>query len=295
VRVLVVYNRKAANGRARSLQPKVEQAFEARGVEVEWRFTERQGHAVDLVREAELESFDGVVAAGGDGTVFEVVNGYFQNPAANRPPFGVLPIGTGNAYARDLGLKTRQLDRAVELIAGDGRRSIDVARFTTGGETYHYLNILGLGFVSDVGERAHRLKLFGNLSYTIAVVLQTMVLRSYPLTIELDGRVLERENTFCEISNTRYTANFLMAPEARIDDGLLDVTLLGPVTRRRLLTAFPKVFTGEHVGLDEVETFQARSISIRTAEPKVLAPDGEVFGVSPVEVECLHQALEVFG
>jgi diacylglycerol kinase (ATP) len=294
VRALVVYNPRAANGRARSLLPKVRGALEARGVEAEWLVTERSGHAVELVAEADLGSFDAVVAAGGDGTVFETVNGYFRNPADEKAPFGVLPIGTGNAYARDLGLQTRQLERAAELIAGSGRRHIDVARFTTAGEPHYFLNILGLGFVSDVGERAHRLKLFGNLSYTLAVVLETLTLRSYPMAIELDGQLLERDNIFCEISNTRYTSNFLMAPEAKIDDGLLDVTLLGPLTRRRLLTAFPKVFSGEHVHLDEVESFQARSIRIRTEEPKVLAPDGEVFGTSPVEIECLHRALEVF-
>ena len=85
-----------------------------------------------------------------------------------------------------------------------------------------------------------------------------------------------------------------MAPEAKIDDGLLDVTLLGKLSRRRLLHCFPKLFTGEHVFLEEVETFQAKHISITTDIPKVLTPDGELVGITPVEVECLHQAVEVF-
>jgi diacylglycerol kinase (ATP) len=97
-----------------------------------------------------------------------------------------------------------------------------------------------------------------------------------------------------EISNTRYTANFLMAPRALIDDGLLDITIAKKLSRRRLLQCFPKIFTGEHIYLPEVETYQARSIKITSQKPKVLSPDGELIGITPVEVECLKQAIEVY-
>ena len=294
MRILLVYNPSAAHGRAGSCLGQVRGLLAARGVDVEILLTERPGHATELVREVDLGEFDGVVAGGGDGTLFEVVNGYFLNPTENRPPLGVLPLGTGNSFARDIGLNTGGLEQAVDLICGGHYRAVDVGRFTTGGETYHYLNILGLGFVCDASERAGRLKLVGNLSYTVAVLLQTIALSSYRMTIEIDGETLERENTFCEISNSRYTSNFLMAPSASIDDGLLDVTLLGKVSRVRLLRCFPKVFTGEHIHLDEIETFRATRIRIDTDQPKTLTPDGEILGSTPVEVECLHKAVEVF-
>ena len=105
---------------------------------------------------------------------------------------------------------------------------------------------------------------------------------------------MTRENIFVEISNTRYTSNFFMAPTAEIDDGLLDVTLLGKANRRQLLKAFPKVFTGEHVNLDIVETFKAKHIKIATDIPKILTPDGEIMGETPLEVECLKKAVEIF-
>ena len=112
--------------------------------------------------------------------------------------------------------------------------------------------------------------------------------------MEIDGKTIERENIFVEISNTRYTSNFLMAPDAEIDDGFLDVTLLGKMTRKRMLQCFPKIFTGEHVQFDEVETFKAKRMRVETNIPKVLTPDGELVGITPVEVECLHRAIEVF-
>lgn len=256
--------------------------------------TARRGHAIELVRNADLGSYDGVAAGGGDGTLFEVVTGWFRNVGGTKPPLGVVPVGTGNAFCRDIGLKTGAIDRAVELIADGRHRDVDVGRFSTEGETYYFLNILGLGFVSDVGERADRLKRLGNMSYTIGVLLQLISLRSYRMTIEIDGETLERENIFCEISNTRYTSNFLMAPTAAIDDGRLDVTLLGKASRSRLLRCFPTIFTGKHVHLREVETFKAKRVRVRTDEPKVLAPDGEIVGSTPFEVECLQRAIRVF-
>ena len=292
--ILLVYNPCAANGRAARTLPRVRELLTAGGMDSEIVLTEAPGHATRVVRVADLSRFDGVVAAGGDGTLFEVVNGYFENRGQRRPPLGVLPVGTGNAFSRDIGLGTGAVGAAVDLISRGHHRPIDVGRFTTDGQTHHFLNILGLGFVSDVGERAGRLKQIGNLSYTVGVLLELVSLSSYRLTIEIDGEVLERENIFCEISNTRYTSNFLMAPSASIDDGLLDVTLLGKASRTRLLRCFPTIFTGEHIHLDEVETFKAKRIRIETTQPKVLAPDGEVYGSSPVEVECLHRAVEFF-
>ena len=256
--------------------------------------TRRPGHAAEIVRDADLAVFDGVVAGGGDGTLFEVVNGLFVNGCKLKPPIGVLPVGTGNAFSRDIDLGSGALERAVELIGDGHHRPVDVGRFSADGDVRYFVNILGLGFVSDVGERARRIKRIGNLAYTVGVFLELIRLSTHRMTIEIDGETLERENIFCEISNTRYTSNFLMAPSASFDDGLLDVTLLGGISRTRLVRCFPSIFSGEHVHLDEVETFTARTIRVTTDRPKTLTPDGEILGSTPVEVECLHRAIDVF-
>jgi diacylglycerol kinase (ATP) len=294
MKLLLIYNPHAAHGNALRNLSSVEELFRARGLEFDLRLTLRPGHAVELVRAAELRSYDGVVAAGGDGTLFETVTGFYRHRSPPKIPIGVLPMGTGNAFARDLGLEADRFREAVDVIACAKPRKVDVGRITTGGERYYFMNIVGLGFVSDVVQTASRLKFIGNLSYTIGVLLRTVFLGSYGIRIEADGRVLERENIFTEISNTRYTSNFLMAPDASIDDGLLDVTLLSRINRRRLLQCFPLIFTGKHVSMPEVETFKARHISITTDRPKVLTPDGELLGGTPVEIECLPRDVEVF-
>ena len=105
--------------------------------------------------------YRGVVAGGGDGTLFEVINGYYQNPAQNKIPLGVLPVGTGNAFARDLGLDASRWEEAVDIIASGKLKQVDAGFFKTHGQDYYFLNILGLGFVADVGKTARRLKIFG--------------------------------------------------------------------------------------------------------------------------------------
>ncbi len=294
MKVLLVYNPFAGHGRAQKILPEVEAYFLEKGIEFDLRMTDFHEHGIEIVRETDPKQYDGIVAAGGDGTLFEVINGYFQNPSKKKIPIGVLPIGTGNAFARDLELDNTHWKDAVDVISLQSPRKVDVGQFITHGETYYFLNILGLGFVADVTEIAHKLKALGNISYTLGVLQKTIFLHSHRLKITLDGREYERENIFVEISNTRWTANFLMAPTAEIDDGFLDVTLLGKLGRIKLLKSFPKIFTGEHIYIDEVETFKAKEIKIETDSPKVLTPDGELLGITPFEARCLHQAVEVF-
>jgi len=220
------------------------------GWQVDLALTHAPGHATRMVADQALGKYDGVIAAGGDGSIYEVINGYYQNPDPNpRPPLGILPLGTGNAFVRDMDLKQEDWQRALEIIDAGRTRGVDVGRFETGEGVHYFMNILGLGFVADVTETARRLKMFGNTAYTLGVLYRTIFLRPYHAKLKLDGSEIERENLFIEISNSRYTSNFLMAPNARVDDGLLDVTLLSRLSRRRLLSSFPLILTGDHLQL----------------------------------------------
>ncbi|MCK9560512.1 MAG: diacylglycerol kinase family lipid kinase [Candidatus Marinimicrobia bacterium] len=293
MKILLIYNPFAGHGHAQKILPDVESIFEDNNVNFDLMTTDYHEHGITLVKEADFEKYDAVVAAGGDGTLFEVINGYFQNQSTRRIPIGVLPVGTGNAFARDLDLDSNHWKEAINIISLNKPRQVDVGKFLTHGQTYYFLNILGLGFVSDVTATAHKIKAIGNLAYTIGVFHQTLFLHTFGARLEIDGQILEHDCIFIEISNTRYTANFLMAPTAEIDDGRLDVTILKGLSRRKLLKCFPKIFTGEHVHMEEVETYQARKVKIITDTPKILTPDGEVLGITPIDVECLYRQVEV--
>jgi len=292
--MLLVFNPKAHNGKAWKVLPKLEAALEKAGLDVDRVDTRARGDGTTRILEADLDRYDGVLAAGGDGTVFEVVNGLFRRDGGPAVPMGIIPIGTGNAFVRDMGLDNRHWDDAVQMIAKGNTRKVDVGRFGWNGEHWYFINIIGIGFVSDVCDTAHHVKWMGNLSYSIGVLHRVAALRTFPVRLELDGEPSNRDVVFIEVSNSRYTSNFLMAPDAKIDDGKLDVTILGKVSRTRLLTAFPRIFKGTHVELDEVDSIQASRIVIDTDTHRLLTPDGELLGRSPVTIECLQQALTVF-
>ena len=296
MRLLLVFNPHAANGRAVRLLPGVREAME-RYAAVDLLATRGAGDAQRRVAEADLAGYDGLVAAGGDGTLFEVLNGMYAHPRERRRPLGVVPVGTGNAFARDLGLLPGDWDKGVALIGRRRLQPTDVGRVVSdrGEAPYVFLNIVGAGLPVDAMKTARKLKFLGRSAYSAAALWRAMVLATYPLAIEIDGRRLEEEALFIEVSNTRYTGtSFLMAPAAQADDGLLDVPVVRRLPRRRLLRLFPTIYRGRHVDYDEVFTCRAQSVRISAPENLLLAPDGEIRGHTPATVTCLHRDLEIF-
>jgi diacylglycerol kinase (ATP) len=294
VKLLLIFNPHAAMSRASRLLPDIRNGLE-RFAEVDVAPTRHAGHAVDLVAEADLGAFDGVIAAGGDGTLFEVLNGLYRKDPQERVPLGLVPVGTGNAFARDLGLMPGDWQKGIDIIARNQPRRVDVGLVQTRSETFHFLNIIGMGFAVDAGMTAKKLKMLGNAAYTLGTLWEIIKLKNYPLLIEIDGKNIRQNNVFVEISNSRYTGtSFLIAPDAQIDDGLLDVTLLSDLPRRRLLRLFPTIYSGRHVQYKEVSTFRAQQIRIHAPGGRMLGPDGEFHGYTPADISCLHNDLEIY-
>jgi len=292
---LFIFNPQAAHGKALKLLPKIQNIFDKKQISLDVKKTQYPHHAIELVAQSNFDLYDGIILCGGDGTLFDVVNGMFQNKSIKKLPVGIIPVGTGNAFVKDIGLETNEWEKAIDKIANQQTKKVDVGKFITENKTWYFINIIGLGFVADANYTAcTKFKAVGNIGYTLAVLWETIFLKNFPVTLVLDGKQIDRDNIFIEISNTRYTSNFLMAPNAIFDDGYFDVTLLNKISRTGLIKAFPKVFTGEHIHLKTVETFRAKKIKVNTVNPKVLAPDGELLGSTPVEIECLHQAIEIY-
>lgn len=295
MKLLLIYNSHAGHKRSGKIIDQVRDYFLQNNLDVQLLQTEYRWHGMDLLEQTDLSPFNGLIAAGGDGTLFEIINGYYRNPLKKKPPIGLIPTGTGNAFARDLDLRSFEWKKAVDVIKAGKTRKVDVAHFKTEGKDFYYLNILGLGFVADVSSTAHHLKLIGKNAYLLGVFYQMARLNSFELNIELDGKKLERKCMFVEVSNTTFTGStFLMAPDAKLDDGLLDVVIANKMNRRRLLKIFPTIFKGTHILEKELEYFQVKNIKIQTNTPKILSPDGELMGSTPVEIDSLPQAIEVF-
>ena len=292
---LLIYNPAAGRGKAGKMLADVEKTLQDKSIEYELYLTSSKGDALDYLRNVELENYQGVIASGGDGTLFEVVNGLLKN-SGETIPIGILPVGTGNSTAKDLDLETNGIEKALELIRSGKTREVDVGIFELDGEQYYFINILGLGFVTDVIETAIKFKMLGEAAYTIGVLFKTIFLKSYDLTIEIDDKKISAPNILVEVSNTKYTGgNFLMAPDAKIDDGYLDINILHKLNRRRLLSIFPKLFKGTHIHEPEIEYLKGKKIRITTNPVKKISPDGELFGTTPITIECLHKKIKLFG
>ena len=273
----------------------IKNELDKQNIEHESVQTEYTGHGTEIIKNLAFEKYDAIAVSGGDGTLFETINGYFANKSTKRIPVGVIPIGRGNAFARDLDLYPEKWEAAIKAIISGKTKPVDIGFCKTPNEEFYFINILGLGFVTDVASTAFKLRVLGHLSYILGVLYRTISLKPFHLELEVDGKKIERKNVFVEISNTRYTGkDFLMAPKAVIDDGLLDVILLNKLSRIRLLQCLPKIFTGEHVKLNEVECFKARKIKATTIPQKLLTPDGQLTGNTPIEIECLSKKLEMF-
>ena len=295
MKLLIVYNPHAACGRSVKKLAAIKARFRSLGINATYLSTEYAGHGRELVAKTELPGFDGLVAAGGDGTVFEVLNGLYQHPKSARVPLGLLPLGTGNAFSRELTTQTDILTESIDLLAQGRTRQVDVGFVQSADSSYYFLNIVSMGFAVDAGQVALKMKFLGKTAYTLATLWQVLKLKSYPLLVEIDGEPVSSDNVFATFSNSRYTGtNFLIAPAARIDDGLLDVTILERLPRLRLLKLFPSIFSGSHVEYNEVSTYQASRVKIFSPPGFMLGPDGEFYGSTPAEISCLPGDLAIF-
>ncbi len=294
MKLLLFYNDFAGNGKAKKQKEKALNLLKEAGHEVTLISTLGGEKTTKTVKETNFDGFEGVFAAGGDGTLMEVANGYIQNPLEKKPPLGILPIGTGNAFIRDLGYQTGQIKEVIDNLDPKKTKWVDAGTAQNGSAPYYFFNIIGVGFTSDVAVTAQKFKWLGNFAYTIGIFYRALNLKTEPTVIEVDGEKHELDTLFVEVSNTRYTSNFLMAPAASFDDGILDVTILKKMNTFQLMKAFPKILTGEHIHLNEIISIQGKDIKISTKKPKAVSPDGELIGKTPIKIGVEHKAVEFF-
>lgn len=292
MKLLIIANRSAGAAKRAGLEARLGQAASNRGLDFELIVPSSAEETTSTLAQADLLEFDAVIAAGGDGTLFRVLNGVMSNSVPR--PIGVIPMGTGNAFARDLGLSGGDIEAAMDLIA-DGRVTrTDVGEVRCHGQQFCFLNVVGLGFVVDAGLTAARLKFTGSASYSLGAAWNILRLKSRLLQYSLDGREFATDTVLLELSNSRYTGtDFLIAPKASLDDGLLDLTLLKRLSRFRLARLFPTIYSGGHVRFDEVETAMIREVELSAPRGLPLMADGELIGKTPATIRCLPGAVEL--
>ncbi|MFD8148027.1 diacylglycerol kinase [Streptomyces sp. NPDC059708] len=247
--------------------------------------------ALARLRAAVREGTGAVIAVGGDGMVSLAL----QALAGTLVPLGVVAAGTGNDFARSLGLPVREPARAGRLAAEalkEGRvREIDLGRVR---DTW-YGTVLCSGFDSRVNDRGNRTRLpLGRFKYDLAILAELAAFRPRPYRITLDdGPVIETEATLVAVGNgTSYGGGMRICADAEPDDGLFDVTVVGDCSRTTLLKVFPQVYRGTHLTHPAVTVHRAAKVVLEAPELTAYA-DGEPLGPLPVTAECVPGALRL--
>lgn len=285
---VVIVNPAAGGGRAAAA---VDLVRDLPGVEI--HTTTGPNHATELARDAKRAGADCVIAVGGDGTVFEVVNGLLGSDGAS-PRLGIVAVGTGNSFVRDVGLAEPR--DAVAAIRDGRRRRIDALRIVHADGALHAINLVSLGFSAEAGELTNRrFKGLGPAGYVAAVVVSIARLRYHAFPHAVDGQPFDaRPVTLFSVCNSRYTGGaMLMAPHADPADGELDVVRIGTMRRRKFLTSFPKIFAGTHSDLDEVQFGRGREVAFADMGPVAVMIDGEVRRLHLRSIQVVPGALEV--
>jgi YegS/Rv2252/BmrU family lipid kinase len=267
----------------------------------DWSGTVYPTHATELAKQAGEQGYEMIIAIGGDGTAHEVINGIMQVPADRRPAFGVVPVGSGNDFAHAIGVPLRS-DHALALALNAEPSAIDVGlMIDENGRREYFDNTLGIGFDAVVTIRSHQLPLLRGFLMYLTAVIQTIVLNHDPagMKIEMDGRTWEQRNLLLTMCNgPREGGGFLVAPDAKPDDGILHYAMIRKVSRLMMFRLVPEVMRGTHGAFEPVTLGTCRKMSLVADRPLYIHADGEVYtsfgsNLRSLTVEILPGALQV--
>lgn len=294
--IAVLLNPNAGRGRYAETMPRVLERLGRTGREVRVLRPAGLDAARAACRSAVESGAGALIAAGGDGTV----NLVLQVVAETSVGLGIIPTGTGNDFARELGLPTDPLAAAAAIVtalADGSRRAIDLARMTGSDGTERWFGaVLGAGFDAIVNERANRMSYpRGPRRYDIAILAELVRLAPRAYTLRLDGVEHKIRAVLVAVGNTAsYGGGMRICPAADPTDGLLDVVIAGDIGRITLMRVKPRVYRGTHVNHPLVTSYRARTVEIE-AEGIIAYVDGERSSPLPVSVTAVPGALSLLG
>jgi diacylglycerol kinase (ATP) len=268
---------------------------------VDWSGTVYPGHAIDLAKQAGEQGYDLVIAMGGDGTVHEVVNGLMKVPEGKRPVLGVVPVGSGNDFAHGINTSRKPIEALASTLNGNDS-AVDLILMTDQHGRQEYIdNTLGIGFGAMVTIRSHRIPLIRGFLMYLTSVIQTIALDHNPIhmQIETDQEIWEQKVIYLVLCNgPREGGGFLIAPEAKIDDGIIHYAMITDVSRAMMFRIVPEVMKGTHGRFKQVRMGTCKKFSLTANRPLYIHADGEIFSgpgtdLRKVSFEMLPGALKV--
>jgi diacylglycerol kinase (ATP) len=295
----VIVNPVAGARSTRRKWPVISRLLERIGLSFDFDYTEGVGHAMELARIAASDGYRYLVAVGGDGTVNEVANGILHSTNAKTTALGVVSTGTGSDFARSAGL-ARDYAIACSHLTSSKRLTIDVGvvEYQRDGKTHErfFINSAGVGFDAAVVKETERLpKFFGGTIPYVAGMLRTLVTyKNKAITLKMGDEEEHHRVLTVSVANGNYMGGGMrIAPDAALDDELLDVVVIGDMGKLEILKEFPTIYKGTHINHPKVSVKKAVDIRIESAEPMLVYADGEPLGECPASFRVVPAALSL--
>ena len=296
-KVKVILNPRAGRGYGGRVEPLLRQALRLAGVDFDLERTAYHRHAIELAAQAVAAGYETVIAAGGDGTVQEVINGLLQDPHSSAT-LGVIPVGSGSDFAYALNIPA-DLDGACRVLARRRTRTVDLGRVTVDRrESRYFDNTVNVGFGGIVAVEAAKIHWLRGMAPYLLAVIKTIFLAPYPqVAIRYDeGEVRLRTALTCVANGPREGGGFLTAPDARLDDGLFDLIITGPVGRLAMFGLIFRFIKGSHLSHPLLQAKRTRRVTITSEDALIAHADGEILCTAAhhLEFEILPARLTVW-
>ena len=289
-RYMLIVNPEAGSGKTMKELPQIENILRRKKINYEFHFTQEPMHAVELVKEIG-NKFDVVVSVGGDGTINEVINGVPDF----KIPFGMIPIGTGNDFARTCCVPHDSIEEAIQILLNHDVKNIDVGEVNG----RKFVNVLGMGFEGQANWNGRKIDFIkGAFRYILAIIYTLIAYKRIPMKLTLDKKILDDDIYLVSIGNGWNVGGGLqLTPKAKLDDGVFDICYVKKITRWRVITKFSKLSNGTIADLDEIEIFQAKHIKVESSEYIPFHFDGEIFEkrIKKLDIKLHPQVQPIIG
>lgn len=289
--LVVVANPTSGRGKGGRLLDQLRSSLRASAFDHDLIVSESPEHPERAAREAAEAGARILVAVGGDGLVSACANGLIGTETA----LGIVPAGSGNDFANSVGLDTNRPLNALALLNEPTIRRVDTVRAEGPGWARHFICVSGCGFDSETNEYANSLShLRGRAPYVVAVFRTLFRFRPAEFRFTIDGQNHRGEAMLVAVGNTQsYGGGMRICPNAEMDDGLLDVTVVSAVSKPTFVRVFPRVFSGTHIEHPAVSSYRGAKMELEASRPFWIYADGEPFGQLPATFTVLPGSLGV--
>jgi diacylglycerol kinase (ATP) len=281
MRVKVILNPYANRWGAKEKVTAVQDALTAVNLDYDLAITEKPQEGTAMARTAVAEGYDVIVAAGGDGTISEVVNGLMQADSTTpTPPFGIIPIGSANDFSKMVGLPL-EIETAVSVIAAGRTRPIDVGEIKLPDRVHYFNNNSAVAMEPMITLEHIKIKrISGELRYYVALLKGIVKMKAWQMRLTWDDGSYDGPTYLLSMCNSPRTGGFMMAPGALVDDGRFDFVLAPEVPKATVLAMLLRLLRGTHIHHPKV-TFQRTSrLTIESQPGTPIHADGEILGTA---------------